>query len=293
MARFNLDIAPLRPTASAFQNRAAAAEFIETNFPPTASPQPRVRLINLEGKYLEVGALVEMILPITQGIRAGTYGNLAFGVIASDEHVGNAVTALAEMHQVPLFISRTVDHAFDDPKPIGALTQADEDTFQMLCQLGGAATSADMAQAKGIEPAAATNRLTNIVKKGYIFRVSRSRREGDLFVAPCLRHDIHAKAVPTDLPVAKREDEVQLPAEVRDSVLQLAREQGKTPEQVLGEAWKAYFRQNREALQQEFKKVGELIRSRDTEALVDYMLPDLDARAKEAEHRARGDEGGV
>jgi hypothetical protein len=132
-----------------------------------------------------------------------------------------------------------------------------------------------------------------MVKKGYIFRVSRSRREGDLFVAPCLRNDIHGEDVPADLIVAMQEDEVQLPTEVRDSVIQLAREQGKTPEQVLGEAWKAYFRQNREALQQEFKKVGGLIRSVDTEALVDYMLPDLDARAKEAEQRSHVDEGGA
>lgn len=291
MARFNLDIAPLRPTASAFQNQAAAAEFIETNFPPTASPQPRVRLINLEGNHLDVGALVEMILPITQGIRAGTYGNLAFGVIASDEHVSDAITAIAEMQQVPLFISRAVDHAFDDPKPIGSLTLADEDTFQLICQLGGAATSAEIAQAKGIEPAAATNRLTNMVKKGYVFRISRSRREGDLFVAPCLRNDIQSKNVPAELTVAVKDNEVQLPDEVRDSVLQLARELGKTPEQVLGEAWKAYFRQNHEVLQQELKKVGELIHSGDTEALVEYMLPDLDAMAKEAEQRGRSDEG--
>lgn len=291
MATVKLDIAPQRPTARAFQNRAIAAEFTETHFPPTVSSQPRVRFLNLEGAFPEIGALEQMILPIAQGIRAGAYGNLALGVITSDEHVIDVITALAEKHQVPLFISNSVDHAFDDPQPVGTLTQADEDTFQWLCRLGGAVTSAEIARARGIEPAAATNRLTNVVKKGYVFRVSRSRREGDLFVAPCLRFDTQPEAVPADLPVTGGEAEVQIPAEIRDSVLQLAREQGKKPEQVLGEAWKAYFGQNREALQQEFKKLGALIRSGDTEALANYMIPDVDARAEEAERRARGDEG--
>ncbi|MDO8717010.1 MAG: hypothetical protein Q7J73_09445 [Dehalococcoidales bacterium] len=289
MARFKLDIAPLRPTASAFQNRAAAAEFIETNFPPTASLEPRVRLINCEGNFPEVGALVEMV----QGIRSGARGNQALGFISSDAHVIDAVTALAEKHQVPLFISNAVDNAFEDLQPVGILTQADEDTFQWLCHLGGAVTSAEIARAKGIEPAAATNRLINVVKKGYVFRISRSRREGDLFVAPCLRSETQPEAVPADFQVTGGEPDIQLPSEIRDSVLQLAREQGKKPEQVLGEAWKAYFRQNSEALQQEVTKVRELIRSGDTDALVNFTTPDLDEQAKEAELRARGNKGGA
>lgn len=291
MATVKLDIAPQRPTASAFQNRAAAAEFTETHFPSTVSSQPRVRFLNLEGAFPEVGALEEMILPIAQGIRAGVYGSLALGVITSDAYVIDVITALAEKHQVPLFISDSVEHAFDNPKPVGDLTLADEDTFQWLCNLGGTATSAEIARVKGIEPAAATNRLTNVVKKGYVFRVSRSRREGDLFVAPCLRLDTQRETVSADWLGVGGEAELQLPAEVRDSVMELAREQGKTPEQVLAEVWKAYFNQNREALRREFKNVGELMRSGDTDALIDYTTPDLDVRVKEATRRARSEEG--
>jgi len=293
MATVKIDIAPLRPTANAFQNRAAAIEFRETQFPTTVSSQPRFRFLNLEGVFTETGALAEMIMPVTQGIRAGAYGSLALGVITSDEHVSDAVTAFAQMHQVPLFISNAVDHAFENPQPVGILTQADKDTFHWVCRLGGAVTSAEIARAKGIEPAAANNRLINLAKKGYVFRTSRSRREGDLFVAPCLRLETQREAVSADLPVADGDAEVKIPAEIRNSVLQLAHEQGKKPEQVLGDAWKAYFRQNREALQQEFEKVGELIRSGNTEALVNYTTPDLDAKAKEAEQCARGDKGGA
>lgn len=287
MTTQKIDIAPLRPTASAFQNRAAAIEFIETNFPPTASSQPRFRIINLEGYLPEVGALVEMVLPITQGIRAGAYGNLALGVTTSDEHVSDTVTALAEKHQVPLFISNAIDHAFDNPRPVGALTQAEKDTFDWVCHLGGAVTSAEIARAKGIGPAAATNRLTSLVEKRYVFRISRSRREGDLFVAPCLRLETQPEAVP----VAGEEPDVQIPPEIRNSVLQLAREQGKAPEQVLAEAWKAYFSENREAMQRELNKVREIIRSGNTEALVNYTTPDLDMRAEEAHRQAYSDKG--
>lgn len=289
MVALKFDIAPLRPTAGAFQNRAAAAEFRETNFPPTASPQPSFRLINLEGAFLEIGVLEEMTLPIAQGIRAGAYGNLAFGVITSDEHVSRAVTALAQMHQVPIFVSNDVDHAFDNPQPVGILTRADEDTFQSVCGLGGAVTSAEIAREKGIEPAAATNRLINLSKKGYVFRVTRSRREGDLFLAPCLQSK--PESIPTDSSAAINETEFKLPIEIRESVLQLAREQGKKPEEVIGEAWRAYFHQNREAMQGELQKVRELIRSGNTEALVNYITPDLDEQAKEAHRRARADKG--
>ncbi len=112
-------------------------------------------------------------------------------------------------------------------------------------------------------------------------------------MAPCLQLDTIREGVPSDMQVAGLETEVQLPQEVRESVRQLAREQGKTPEQVLAEAWKAYYLQNRDAARQEFKIVRELIRSGDSSALASYTTPDLDAQAKEAERRGRGDEGGT
>ena len=51
-------------------------------------------------------------------------------------------------------------------------------------QTGSAAS--DLADRAGIEATAAGNRLVNLVRKGYVYRWERPRREGDLFVDPRL-----------------------------------------------------------------------------------------------------------
>ena len=278
------DIAPLRPTAG---DREAASEFRTRYFPPTVSDPPRVRMVNLEGTFVEAGALQEMILPVAQGIRAGAYGNLALGVITSDPPVVDMLSALAERHRVPLFLANSVADAFSDPRPVGDLTPADEETFNWVCQLGGAVTSAEVSRASGMEPAATTNRLTNVSRKGYVFRIARSRREGDLFQAPCVRFHVEASGGTPAAEAQAGEDEFYIPAEVRASVAALAQQQGTTPEELLATAWRAYFAEHGQELREEFERVGEMVRLDDTDALVEYTSPDLDEQAEHAARRAR------
>jgi hypothetical protein len=289
MEKIVTDIAPLRPTAG---DRWEASEFRNHYFPPTVSDPPRVRMLNLEGAFVEAGALQEMILPILQGIRAGTYGNLVLGVISSDPPVVDMLSAMAERHHVPLFLASSVDEAFNAPRPVGDLTPADEETFNWVCRLGGAVTSADVSRASGMEAAATTNRLTNVSRKGYVFRIARSRREGDLFQAPCfeLRSEPHVgeSAAP-----GAPEPEGYLPAEIRESVLELAEQTGASPEELVATAWRRYFAEHGDDLRQEFERAGEIIRSGDAEALVEYTSSDIDEQAKRAARRARSkrDEG--
>ncbi len=41
-----------------------------------------------------------------------------------------------------------------------------------------------LARAISIEPTAAGNRLVNLERKGYVYRISRARRQDDLFIGP-------------------------------------------------------------------------------------------------------------
>jgi len=282
------DIGPLRPTAGAFHDRRAAAACRDHYFPQTVAETPRVRFLNLEGAFVEIGALQEMLLPVCQGIRAGIYGKLAIGVITSDESVANFVSYLAKEYHVPLFVSNSIEEFSRHARPVGDLTQAEVETFDVVSSLGGMVTSAGLAEATGLEPAAAGNRLANVEKKGYVFRISRSRREGDLFMAPNIEPH---PAAPPQTAEAPSDSEFYIPAEIRDSVAALAERQGLTPEEVVAQAWSEYFARHRKELQEEFERVGEMIRSGDADTLVDYATGDIDERAKRAAERRTSRKG--
>jgi hypothetical protein len=279
------DVALLRPTAGTFHDRRAAAACRDHYFPQTVAETPRVRFLNLEGAFVEVGALQEMILPVCQGIRAGVYGKLAIGVITSDESVANFVSYLAKEYHVPLFVSNSVQEFSRYARPVGDLTQAEVETFNVVCELGGMVTSAGLAEAAGLEPAAAGNRLANVEKKGYVFRISRSRRAGDLFMAPCIEPRPAVAGEAGSEPSDSEFSEHYIPAEIRDSVVALADRQGLTPEEVVAQAWSEYFARHREELQEEFERIGKMIRSGDTQALVEYTTSDIEERAERAAKR--------
>ena len=74
----------------------------------------------------------------------------------------------------------------DSARPIGDLTATERSTLELLKDVGGRATASDPADRAGIEATAAGNCLVNLVRKGYVYRCERPRREGDLFVDPRL-----------------------------------------------------------------------------------------------------------
>jgi hypothetical protein len=276
------DVAPLRPTADIFHDRRAAATCRDQYFPLTVAETPRIRFFNLEGVFPEIGVLQELLLPLCQGIRAGVYGKLAVGVITSDESVANFVSYLAKEYHVPLFVSSSVQQFSRFARPVGDITQAEIETLSVVSRLGGMVTGAGLAEATGLEPAAAGNRLTNVAKKGYIFRIERSRPQGDLFMAPSMEPQ---PAAPPDIVEEASDAEVHIPSEIRDSVAALAKRQGVAPEEAVAQAWREYFARHRGELQQDFDRIGKMLRSGDTDGLVDYTVDDIDERAERAARR--------
>jgi hypothetical protein len=232
------DIAPVKPPTGTYADRMAAARWREEVFPATSWASPGMRILNLEGVGgLEIGVISEYVLPVVEGMAAGAYGrNFAFGVVTSDEPVAQWVAAVAAAHRAPVFLSASSTRALRAIRPAGALTATEAATLDAVIALAGAVTAAQLATEKRLEPAAAHNRLTALVDKGFLFRYARNRRDGDLFVDPGTRaRSVESAPQPLD------EASVDLPAEVAASVRSFAAEQGRSPNDVLSEAWRAYF----------------------------------------------------
>lgn len=162
-----------------------AAEIRDQRFPPTASPGPAVAVLDLGGARYTPAALHELIVPLGQRLRGGVFGELRIVITAPDEATAEVLALLAEKHDLPLFIAQSSrPEDVEDAVPAGSLTTAEAETLDGLRDLGGGVTAAGYAGVFGLTPNAANNRLLNLERKGYVLRVKRSRKTGDLYIDP-------------------------------------------------------------------------------------------------------------
>jgi hypothetical protein len=165
-------------------DREEATAFRDKYFPPRPLSQPTAAVIDFSGMpTANPGRLRELVLPVAQGIRGGVYGPMVLFVSTADAGLADFVNDLAIANDVGLFWSQTSDN-LEDARPLGDLTTTERATLELLKELGGQATAAQFAERAGIEATAAGNRLVNLVRKGYLYRFERTRRDGDLFVDP-------------------------------------------------------------------------------------------------------------
>src|SRR5688572_14344164 len=99
-----IEYRPSRPPTAVYPDLHQVAQYREQEFPPTASDRQRVFCINLDGAFLSAGALMEMVLPLGQALRGGAYGPAVLVVVSSDAGTVGFLEALAEKHELPLFI---------------------------------------------------------------------------------------------------------------------------------------------------------------------------------------------
>jgi hypothetical protein len=270
-----VDYALLRPSTVAFRERSEAAAWREAEFPATASKGCRIRILNFEGAFPEIGALEEMILPVGQGIKSGAYGQLTIGIVSSDEPVVHFVESLAEKHGLPLFVTAQVEKPLESSSPVGKLTSGEISTLEAVQELGGRVTSSELARAMELELAAAGNRLAKLEKKGYLLRIPRAPREGDLYFDPRETLNMVATRSPSEL-------SGYIPLEIKDAVTTLAEKLGRSPHEVVGEVWRDYFQRHKEELGQEFMGIARLFDSGDRERLEEELTKDLDTWAEQA-----------
>jgi len=144
-----------------------------------------------------------------------------------------------------------------------------------------------VADLAGIELNAAVNRLSGLVRKGYVHRVSRSRREGDAFV------DLLAAAEQrSGVPAGAREEtesgnEFNVPEDIREGVRLLAAMQGLEPGEVLVRAWQEFMSHHQETLNMESEEARRMLREGDKEGLAAYANRYVHERAKQAALRLK------
>jgi hypothetical protein len=164
-----------------WSDRSGASFLRDRYFPPTAVDRPTIAVLELSAEPT-IGTLQEFLLPLGQRIRGGEYGQLFLVVQTNDEAVAGFVRYLSREYELPIFVWPSPPGA--EATPAGDLTSTEEATIDALRSLGGASTPPQLAETIGIEPTAAGNRLVNLARKGYLYRVNRARRLGDLFVDP-------------------------------------------------------------------------------------------------------------
>ena len=125
--------------------------------------------------------LQELILPLAQRIRGGEYGTVRLVISTADPGVRDSIRYMAEAHQLPLYLSSS---PFDllEGTPVCDLTNTARSTPDTIIVMGGQVTASSIAATEGIKPSAATNRLVNLDRDGYLVRQPRGRREGDVYV---------------------------------------------------------------------------------------------------------------
>lgn len=174
---------PIRAETGDLSSRERISAFRETYLPATSYSAPHVWIIDLAGKLMSPSSLEELIVPLGQLVRGGAYGDLRVVIVSADPSVRRFVGLLAKEHGFPMFVAADRNEV-DNATPVGDLTRGDTETLDELMGVGGAVTIAAYAQTVGLEATAANNRLVNLEKKGYVYRVRRPRSAGDLFVDP-------------------------------------------------------------------------------------------------------------
>lgn len=275
-----IEYRPSRPPTAVYPDRYQVTRYREQEFPPTATERERIFCINLEGGFFSPAALMEMIVPLGRAVRGGAYGPVAVVVVSSDVGTVEFLEALAQKHELPIFLSSSPAAPLSEARPVGALTGAEMETYGLIRSAGGEVTSSRVADLAGIEVNAAVNRLSALARKGYLHRVPRSRREGDAFV------DLVSAATVAD-PVPAASEEFSIPQDVREHIREVATIQGSNPGQVLLRAWREFTDRHRDVIERESKEVGRMFQEKDREGLAAYANRHNRERAKQAAERIK------
>lgn len=148
-----------------------------------SSDSPQVLVLDLGGSAFTPLALQELILPLAQRIRGGEYGVMRLVISTSDPGVGNYIRYMAQAHELPLYLSPSPSNLWEG-HPVGGLTETERGTLDTIIAFGGRVTASSLAAIDSIRPSAATNRLVNLDREGYLLRQPRGRREGDYYFEP-------------------------------------------------------------------------------------------------------------
>jgi hypothetical protein len=230
-------------------------KFREDLVKPSGVEEPTALVLNLEGRFPTTAVLIELVLPLAQAAKSGVHGPLALVVCTRDEAVRVVLRALAQAHAVPIFLAASPGE-LHDAEPAGPLTATERETLEVLHRLGGRASVSTFAEATSLEPNAATNRLVNVVNKGFTQRVERPGRQGQLFVDP-------RAARPAQEPLDPTSADADVPEPVRSDVRALMEMQVREPGPNLANAWQEILAKHREHFAAEHQQLADMVKRDD------------------------------
>lgn len=172
-----------------------AASLRDTMLPPTVFRSPTTIVLDLGSVAPTASALREVVVPLGQRVKGGTYGQVRLVIAVRDQAVAEIIDLLAQRYDLPIFLAES-PRAEDvtSARPAGSLTPAEHETLSELIQSGGWSTVSALSSRFGLESTATTNRLVGLERKGYLYRIPRGRRAGDVFVDP----RIDTRSIPID-----------------------------------------------------------------------------------------------
>lgn len=239
---------------------------------PSGVSEPTTLVLNLEGRYPTASVLVELVLPLARAAKAGRYGPMTLVVCTQDDGARIVLRALAQAEDVPLFIAPS-PRELDEAEPVGSLTPTEQETLEVLHRLGGRSTIATFAQATRLEANAATNRLVNLMNKGFLQRIERPRRQGQLFLDP-------RAARPREDPADPTSGDFEAPEPVRRDFRALAEMQVREPGPYLANAWQEFLSEHRDYLAAEHERLADLVKRRDNAGLAEAGRRDAKKQAQ-------------
>jgi predicted transcriptional regulator len=273
-----------RPGTAVYPDRHYVARWRYERFPPRPVPWERTLCLNLDGVFLDAGALHELVLALARDVKSGAYGPAALMIATSDESTASVIELCAAQYELPLYLTGSAVDPLTHARPVGALTSNESETLDLILHMGGEITSAKFAESAGMKVSAAGNRLTSLAAKGYLHRRRRPKREGDVYVDPRV-----FEGQPSDqLTHPAGLDPVDVPEDLSEAVRQFAAAQGEQPGDVLLRAWREFAERHADAMRVASEEAGRLIAQGDREGLRALANRHARDRAMAAAARAAG-----
>lgn len=163
-----------------------APQWLRNELTQWVADEPQsVLVLDLGDARWEAETLLQLLGAAATSVRDVVDGDVVMVVSTTQPSVAQVARMISTSMEVPLYVADSASSAsIAKAAPAGKLTATERETLKLIGEMGGRVTTSDFAARASLEVTAAGNRLGNLAKRGYLNRISRSRREGDVFVSP-------------------------------------------------------------------------------------------------------------
>jgi len=255
-----------------------ATRFIQQAVQPTGVHEPTTLVLNLEGRPPTPAGAYQLVVEVGQRIKSGAWAGIAVVLASSDSSLKAVCQALAETHELPLFWARSVAD-ISQAEPLGKLTPAERETLEALRRQGGIATVGLLADAIGADHTAIGNRVNNLDKRHFIFRIDRPRPSGHVYMDWRIADSGAVSTSPGS-------SGVTVSTSWQSDIGALAAMQGVASPEELASAWREFLEKHRDELAQTHERARDAISRRDEAGIAGLAQTHARIRARSRARKA-------